>query len=87
MEIRDLYDENKNLTGETIFKGEQIPEGRFGYVVLSFIQNSEGKFLIQKTSKEKGHVFATTGGLVKSGSNSDNTSSNSKTGNSPVSFL
>lgn len=27
MEKRDLYDENKKLTGETIFKGEPIPKG------------------------------------------------------------
>ena len=39
MEVRDLYDENRELTGETYCKGEEIPEGRYGYVVLSFIQN------------------------------------------------
>lgn len=53
IEKRDLYDENRNLTGETIFKGEDIPEGKYIVVVLVFIQNSEGKFLIQKEVKEK----------------------------------
>lgn len=48
MEKRDLYDSNRNLTGETIYKGEQTPDGKFIVVVLIFIQNSEGKFLIQK---------------------------------------
>ena len=46
MEKRDLYDINKNLTGETIYKGEQIPKDRYILVVLIFIQNSKGEFLI-----------------------------------------
>ena len=32
-----------------------------------FIENSKGEFLIQKTSKEKGGLFSTTGGHVDSG--------------------
>ena len=70
MEIRDLYDEERNPTGETIIKGEEIPEGRYIVVVLVFIQNSEGKFLIQKRSKQKNGKYATTGGHPKSGENS-----------------
>ena len=53
MEKRDLYDINRNLTGETIYKGQTIPEGKYILVVLSFIENSEGKFLIQKRSIQK----------------------------------
>ena len=52
-EKRDLYDINRNLTGETIYKGEEIPEGRYINVVLVFIQNSKGDFLIQKRSERK----------------------------------
>ena len=70
MEKRDLYDKNRNLTGETILKGEKIPEGRYILVVLVFIQNSEGKFLIQKRSEIKNGKFATTGGHPKSGEDS-----------------
>lgn len=70
MEKRDLYDSNRNLTGETIYKGEQTPDGKFIVVVLIFIQNSEGKFLIQKRSKRKNGKFATTGGHPKSGESS-----------------
>ena len=40
------------LTGETVFKGEPIPFGKFIIVVLSIIQNSKGEFLIQKRSKK-----------------------------------
>lgn len=70
IEKRDLYDENRNLIGETIFKGEEIPEGKYIVVVLVFIQNSEGKFLIQKRSERKNGKYATTEGHPKSGENS-----------------
>lgn len=70
MEKRDLYDSDRNLTGETIIKGNKIPEGKYIVVVLIFIQNSEGKFLIQKRSERKNGKFATTGGHPKSGETS-----------------
>ncbi len=70
MEKRDLYDSERKLTGETVFKGEETPEGRYIIVVLVFIQNSEGKFLIQKRSERKNGKYATTGGHPKSGENS-----------------
>ncbi len=70
IEKRDLYDKNRNLTGETIYKGEEIPEGKYINVVLVFIQNSEGKFLIQKRSERKNGKYATTGGHPKSGETS-----------------
>ena len=70
MEKRDLYDQERNLTGETIFKGEAIPKNKYIVVVLVFIQNSDGKFLIQKRSERKNGKYATTGGHPKSGENS-----------------
>ena len=70
MEKRDLYDKNRNITGKTILKGEQIPKDRYIVVVLVFIQNSEGKFLIQKRSKAKNGKYATTGGHPKTGETS-----------------
>ena len=70
MEKRDLYDIERNNTGETIFKGEEIPDNRYIVVVLVFIQNSEGKYLIQKRSDRKNGKYATTGGHPKSGESS-----------------
>ena len=70
MEKRDLYDKDRNLIGKTITKGEEPPEGTYIQVVLVFIQNSEGKFLIQKRSKEKNGLYATTGGHPKEGETS-----------------
>lgn len=70
MEKRDLYDINRIRTGETILKGEKTPDGSYIVVVLVFIQNSDGKFLIQKRSERKNGKFATTGGHPKSGESS-----------------
>ena len=70
MERRDLYDAERNLTKETILKGEEIPEGKYIVVVLVFIQNNDGKFLIQKRSERKNGKYATTGGHPKSGESS-----------------
>ena len=47
-----------------------MPKGYYNIVVLAFIKNSEGKYLIQKTSSRKKGVYATTGGHVKSGEDS-----------------
>lgn len=73
-EYTDLYDENKNLTGEKLFreKGTKliVPKGRYSIVVLAFKENSKGEFLFQMTSKRKKNVWATTGGHVKSGQTS-----------------
>ena len=70
MEKRDLYDINRNLTGETIYKGDSIPDGKFILVVLSFMQNSKGEFLIQKRSVQKGSKYGSTGGHAKTGETS-----------------
>lgn len=70
MEKRDLYDENKILTGETIYKGEPVPKGRYYITVVIFIQNNKEKFLIQKRVLKKDGKWATTGGHPVSGENS-----------------
>jgi len=73
MEIRDLYDVNRKLTGETIEKGQKVPLGRYYVTVIAFIENSDGKFLIQKRSKKEENdksKWASTGGHVKSGERS-----------------
>lgn len=73
-EYTDLYDENKELTGEVLFREKgtklEVPQGRYSIVVLAFIENSKGEFLFQMTSKRKKNVWATTGGHVKSGQTS-----------------
>lgn len=73
MEILDLYDKNLNLTGKTMVRGNEIPEGCYIRIVVVFIQNNKGEFLIQRTSKIKGNKFASTGGHFKSGDDSIST--------------
>ena len=70
-EERDLYDSNSNLTGKTYFKGDSIPEGYYPMVVMIAIQNSEGKFLMQKRVPRKGGDWGVTGGHPKSGQSCD----------------
>lgn len=70
MEKRDLYDENRNLTGETIFKGESIPPNKYIIVVQAIIQNSKDEFLIQKRSLQKGGKYGSPSGHAKSGETS-----------------
>lgn len=70
MEMRDLYDINRNLTGKRIFKGDVIPENTYIMIVVIFIQNEKNEFLIQKRSIQKDGLWATTGGHPKSGESS-----------------
>ena len=51
MELRDLYDENKNLIGETIEKGQDIPLGKYYLTVLVWIVNSNDEFLPKSCRK------------------------------------
>ena len=66
-EKRDFYDKNSNNTGVSYFKGDKAPEGMYPMVVMACIQNSEGKFLMQKRVPEKGGDWGVTGGHPKSG--------------------
>ena len=66
-EERDLYNKNLVLTGKTYFKGDIIPNDFFPMVVMIAIQNSNGKFLMQKRVELKGGDWGVTGGHPKHG--------------------
>ena len=70
MEYRDLYDKNRKLTGKIISKDKPIPKGYYILVVVCFMENSEGKFLMQKRSVIKDGKWASTGGHPKTGEDS-----------------
>lgn len=70
MEIRDYYNINKQPTGETYTIDVEPTGDNYMLIVVCFMQNSEGKFLIQKASKEKGNKWGTTGGHPKAGEDS-----------------
>lgn len=53
MEIWDLYDENRELTGRSHIRGETIPEGCYHLVVHVWIRNSKGEYLISQRSASR----------------------------------
>ena len=65
MEYLNLYDINGNLLKEKGIRG--VKTDNLVGIVIIFIENSKGEFLIQKTSSEKDSLFATTGGHVTYG--------------------
>ena len=70
MELLDIYDNEGNTTGRTIVRGDksaELSDNEHIAVAVIFIENDNGEFLIQKTSKEKGGLFSSTGGHVNSG--------------------
>ena len=70
MELLDVYDNNGNVTGKTIIRGDKtavLNENEHIAVSVIFIENDNGDFLIQKNSQEKGGQFSSTGGHVNSG--------------------
>lgn len=70
MEKRDLYDENRNKLNEVITATDNIEKGKYILVVVIFIQNAKGEFLIQRTSLTKEDIFASTGGHPIAGEDS-----------------
>lgn len=47
MELWDLYDSQRRPTGETMVRGDPVPEGRYHLVVHVCIFNAAGQMLIQ----------------------------------------
>lgn len=69
-EERDLYNDSKEVTGKTFFKGEEIPEGYYELIVVIVLEDLDGNYVIQKRSKQKGGKWALTGGHPKHGESS-----------------
>ena len=69
MEYLQVFDKDKNKLEEKVGRNEKynLPEGKYFMIVLIFIENEEGKFLLQKTSASRHSCIATTGGHVTFG--------------------
>ena len=70
MELLDVVDINGIPTGKTIVRGDKsykFKEGEYVHVGVIFIENDEHEYLIQKTSKEKGGYYSSTGGHIDHG--------------------
>lgn len=48
MELWDVYDINRSITGQTVVRGEELPEGGYHLVVHVCIIGSDGRMLIQQ---------------------------------------
>lgn len=73
MELWDLYTENRELTGRTHIRGEEIPEGCYHLVVHVWIKNSKGEYLISQRSASRPAwplMWETVGGSVIAGEDS-----------------
>lgn len=66
MELLDVYDDNGKKTGKVVERGtnNSFREGEHIAVAIIYIENNNNEFLIQKTSKEKGGRYSSTGGHV-----------------------
>ena len=64
MELLDVYDDNAKRTGRIVVRGDKdevfAPNEHIAVSII-FIENSEGKFLIQKTVKGE---YSSTGGHI-----------------------
>ena len=53
MELWDLYDEKRNVTGIIHERGKDIKDGYYHLVVHIWIKNKEGKYLISRRSSDR----------------------------------
>ena len=70
MELLDVYDSLGNKTGRVVERGnkdEIFNDNEHIGVAIIYIENDKGEFLIQKTSKEKGGHYSSTGGHINHG--------------------
>ena len=63
-EILDLYNDNGERLNEVIERGNKPSVGKNIMLSVAYIKNSDGLYLIQKQSKEKGNKYSSTGGHV-----------------------
>lgn len=53
METIDLYDKNKQPTGEVLKRGDEMPKGRYALSVHLWIINSKGEIYVQRRAKQR----------------------------------
>ena len=73
MELWDLYNEKRELTGKTHVRGEKIPDGYYHLAVHVWIRNSKGEYLIGQRSADRSKfplMWETVGGSAIAGENS-----------------
>jgi len=71
MELWDAYSKNEELTGDTLVRGENIPQGLYHLVCEVLVRHVDGSYLCMKRSVKKpnygGWYEATAGGSALKG--------------------
>ena len=62
-----MYDSELRPTGLTIERGKRVPPGMMIPIVVVYVYNDQGQYLIQKVAPTKGNYYSTTAGHVQSG--------------------
>ena len=73
MEMIDIYDENKEKTGEIISRGKGLKKGQYMLYVLALLEDEYGKLLATKRSNDKkwgAGAWEIPGGSAKAGEDS-----------------
>lgn len=72
VELWDVYDENRNVTGRLHPRGTPLPTGDYHLVVQVWMRNSRGEYLLTKRTPNKPHPgkWETTGGCAQAGDDS-----------------
>lgn len=72
VELWDVYDSDRNLTGRLHPRGTPLPEGDYHLVVQVWMRNSRGEYLLTKRTPNKTHPgkWETTGGCAQAGDDS-----------------
>lgn len=72
VELWDVYDEKRNLTGRLHPRGTPLPTGDYHLVVQVWMRNSRGEYLLTKRTPNKPHPgkWETTGGCAQAGDDS-----------------
>lgn len=73
MELWDLYNENREITGEEHIRGNEIPDSCYHLVVHVWIKNSNGEFLISQRAADRKNdplMWECVGGSVLKGEDS-----------------
>ena len=64
MEFLKVLDDDKNELSKKVERGKTLNEGEHILLAIIIIENNNNKYLIQKTSKQKGNCYAFTGGHI-----------------------
>ncbi len=67
MEVLEVFDNLGKPTGKKVMRGapdSAYQEGEQIGVAIIYIENNEGKFLIQKTAKDSDSMYSSTGGHI-----------------------